>query len=271
MPEQKPRPIIIKRKVAGHGAHHSSSWKVAYADFVTAMMALFIVLWLMNSNAQVKEAVAGYFRDPAGNGKLAGTDKAGTDKTVEVSKDNMENLKRELEKAIKALPKFQAMKDQISITVTSEGLRIELMETKAGMFFESGNAKATDVGVGLLRLLSGELGKLPNRLLIEGHTDATPYVSKGAYSNWELSSDRANQARQLMQATGLRAGQVFQVRGFADQQLRNVKDPNDPSNRRITVIVQYLSQPVNTVPTAGKAGIVQHGTKPQLHRSDVRS
>jgi chemotaxis protein MotB len=265
VPEQKTRPIIIIRKKKGHDAHHGGAWKVAYADFVTAMMALFIVLWLMNSNSQVKEAVAGYFQDPAGIGKLAGTDKAGTDKTVEVSKDNMESLKHELEKAIKTLPKFQAMKDQISITVTSEGLRIELMETKAGMFFQSGSAKATDVGVGLLRLLSGELGKLPNRVLIEGHTDATPYVGSATYSNWELSSDRANQARQLMQATGLRAGQVFQVRGFADQQLRNVKDPNDPGNRRITVIVQYLVQPGNTVPAAAKTGVARKVETPRIH------
>jgi chemotaxis protein MotB len=150
---------------------------VAYADFVTAMMALFIVLWLMNSNAKCQGSGCRILSGPGWNGKLAGTDKAGTDKTIEVSKDNMEILKHELEKAIKTLPKFQAMKDQISITVTSEGLRIELMETQAGMFFESGSAKATEVGVGLLRLLAEELGKLPNRVLIEGHTDAIPYAA----------------------------------------------------------------------------------------------
>lgn len=224
-------------------------------------MALFIVLWLMNSNAKVKEAVAGYFRDPAGTGKLAGTDKAGTDKTIEVSKDNMDTLKHELERAIKTLPKFQAMKDQISITVTSEGLRIELMETQAGMFFEKGSPKATDLGVTLLRRLSEELGKLPNRLVIEGHTDAAPYVGNGSYTNWELSSDRANQARQLMQDSGVKPGQVFQVRGFADQQLRNVKDPNDPSNRRVTVIVQYLAQPTGAIAPAAKASAAKEGGK----------
>lgn len=265
MPEQKPKPIIVIKKKGGHAAHHGGAWKVAYADFVTGMMALFIVLWLMNSNAKVKEAVAGYFRDPAGTGKLAGTDKAGTDKTIEVSKDNMENLKHDLEKAIKTLPKFQAMKDQISITVTSEGLRIELMETKAGMFFESGNARATDVGVGLMRLMAGELGKLPNRLLIEGHTDATPYAGGGAYTNWELSADRANQARQLMQASGVKAGQVFQVRGFADQQLKDAKNPNNPSNRRITVIVQYQQQPGKPAPTAEKQAPASGAPKPAAH------
>ena len=260
MPENTQRPIIVIKKKSGHAAHHGGAWKVAYADFVTAMMALFIVLWLMNSNAKVKEAVAGYFQDPAGIGKLAGTDKAGTDKTVEVSKDNMVNLKHDLERVIKTLPKFQSMKDQISITVTSEGLRIELMETKTGMFFEIGSAKATDMGVGVLRVLSGELGKLPNRVLIEGHTDAIPYATSGAYSNWELSTDRANQARQLMQNSGLRAPQVFQVRGFADQELRNVSDPKDPANRRVSVIVQY--QPGKPVSPVAKAGGANEAPKP---------
>jgi len=265
VPDEKPKPIIVKRKVAGHGGHHGGAWKVAYADFVTGMMALFIVLWLMNSNAQVKEAVAGYFRDPAGSGKMAGTDKAGTDKTVEVAKDNMESLKHELERAIKTLPKFQAMKDQISITVTAEGLRIELMETKSGMFFEIGSPRATEMGIGLLRLLSGELGRLPNRVVIEGHTDAAPYATDGAYSNWELSTDRANQARHLMQGSGLRAGQVFQVRGFADQQLRTGRDPTDPSNRRITVIVQYQPQPGKTVAPGGKNDAAQAPASPANH------
>jgi chemotaxis protein MotB len=255
------RPIIIKKKVVGHAGHHGGAWKVAYADFVTAMMSLFIVLWLMNSNAKVKEAVAGYFRDPAGVGKLAGTDKAGRDKTVEISKDNMEKLKEELQKALQAMPKFQSIQSQVAITVTNEGLRIELMESEKGTFFESGSAKPTEAAVDLLRRLAGELGKLPNRMLIEGHTDARPFVGGGAYSNWELSSDRANQARQLMQANGLQPGQVFQVRGFADQQLRKPKEPNDASNRRISVIVHYLNTADGNgegqVPNAAPAGAAE--------------
>jgi chemotaxis protein MotB len=244
MTEDKPRPIVLKKKVKGHGGHHGGAWKVAYADFVTAMMALFIVLWLMNSNAKVKEAVSGYFRDPAGVGKMAGTDKEGRDKTiVVVQKDNMEALKQEVQKTLAALPHFQEIKDLVAITVTREGLRIELMETESGMFFESGSPKPSETGVNLLRKLAAQLGKLPNRILIEGHTDARPFTGGGHYGNWELSSDRANQARVIMQAEGLRDGQVFQVRGYADQQLRDPKAPNNPSNRRISVIVQYQTPP----------------------------
>ncbi len=242
MPDDKARPIIVRKKVVGHG-HHGGAWKVAYADFVTAMMALFIVLWLMNSNAKVQEAVAGYFKDPAGTGKLAGTDKTGADKTVPVGKDDMPKLKAELEKALQSMPHFDDIKKQISITVTPEGLRIELMETEKGMFFESGSPKPTERGFVLLQRLAGELGKLPNRLLIEGHTDNKKYISAASYSNWELSCDRANQARQFMQGEGLRDGQVFQVRGFADQQPRLLDNPGDASNRRISLLVYNQNTP----------------------------
>jgi chemotaxis protein MotB len=251
--EHSGRPIIIRKKVVDHGGHHGGAWKVAYADFVTAMMSLFIVLWLMNSNANVKEAVAGYFRDPAGIGKLAGTDRAGRDKTIEITKDNMEKLKEELQRTLQTMPKFQSIQNQVAITVTNEGLRVELMEAESGTFFQSGSSKPTEAGVDLLRRLAAELGKLPNRILIEGHTDARPYAGIGAYTNWELSSDRANQARQLMQGSGLRPGQVFQVRGFADQQLRNTKNPDDPSNRRISVIVHYVNAPEEAAQPAGTA------------------
>jgi chemotaxis protein MotB len=119
-----------------------------------------------------------------------------------------------------------------------------LLETEAGMFFESGRPMPTASGAELLARLAEELGKLPNNLLIEGHTDAKPFVTAGgAYSNWELSTDRANAARRLMEAHGVRADQVAQVRGFAERQLRHPQDPESPSNRRISVIVQYLTPP----------------------------
>jgi chemotaxis protein MotB len=140
------------------------------------------------------------------------------------------------------VPRFQTLKDQVEFTITGEGLRIELLETEKGTFFESGNAQPSESGKELLKTLAAELGKLSNLLLIEGHTDSRPFSSERIYSNWELSSDRANAARRLMQESGLRPDQVKQVRGFADQKLRTPKDPENASNRRISVLVQYLAQ-----------------------------
>jgi chemotaxis protein MotB len=234
-------PIIIKKKVS-HGGHHGGAWKVAYADFVTAMMALFIVLWLMNSSKQIQEAVGGYFKDPTGTAKQVGSDQVGAAENFVVSKDNMEQLKEQLQKAIKEVPKFDLLKNHIDMTVTNEGLRIELSESATGTFFESGKAKISEGGEGLLIVLAEELGKLPNKLAIEGHTDSKKYAEGSNYGNWELSSDRANAARRLLQQNGIRLDQVTQVRGFADQRLRKKDDPLDPANRRISLIVQYLDK-----------------------------
>src|SRR5580658_9730683 len=248
MKDKTGRPIIIaKKKVVAHGGHHGGAWKVAYADFVTAMMSLFIVLWLMNSNAKVKEAVAGYFRDPAGVGKLSGTNMEGRDKSivvlpepVPVVKQEMEKLKMEIEKALRTLPEFETVKNHIAITVSDEGVRMELMETAKGLFFENASPTPTREGRTVLRTVSSLVNKMPNRVMIEGHTDSVPFVGTTGYSNWELSSDRANAARIIMENTGLRKGQLFQIRGFADQQLRLPNKPDDPSNRRISIIVLNL-------------------------------
>ncbi len=232
--------IIIKKKVA-HGAHHGGAWKVAYADFVTAMMALFIVLWLMSSSEQVKKAVGGYFQDPKGYGKQVGSTLAGSGESLAVSAMNMTQIKDKLEEAMKKAPQFQALKDHIQMTVTGEGLRVELLETQTGMFFDSGSPQPSAFGQSVLSRLAQELAKMPNKILVEGHTDASPFSSGRVYSNWELSSDRANAARRLMQEKGLREDQVTQVRGYADQRLRNPEKPGDPSNRRISLIVLYAN------------------------------
>lgn len=284
MKDKNGRPIIIvKKKVVTEG-HHSGAWKVAYADFVTAMMSLFIVLWLMNSNTKVREAVAGYFKDPSGTGRMLGTTKEGKGgtevvvKTPNASKPSkppdkdqpivkppetarqdqtavkppqiagqqstpkadMDKLKDDLEKALKNLPTFPKVKDHVAITVASDGVRIELMETAKGLFFENGSPVPTEEGRAVLRAASALLEKMPNRVTIEGHTDSVPYVGTSGYSNWELSSDRANAARIIMQKSGLRPGQIVQIRGFADQQLRLPDRPTDPSNRRISIIVMNL-------------------------------
>jgi chemotaxis protein MotB len=237
----KIRPIIvIRKKKAGHGGHHGGAWKVAYADFVTAMMALFIVLWLTSADEKVKEAVSSYFNNPSGPGKLSGLAAAGAGNAIELPKEDMAKLREKIQQAMAETPNFKQLKDHVEITITADGLRIELLETEAGMFFESGKAVPTETGIGLLELLASELGKLPNSMLLEGHTDSKPFASDNGYSNWELSTDRANSARKLMEAHGLRPEQVEQVRGFADRQLRHPKDPTHPSNRRISVIVQYL-------------------------------
>jgi len=234
-------PIIVIKKKGGHAAHHGGAWKVAYADFVTAMMALFIVLWLMGSSEKVKKAVAGYFNDPKGTANLLGTNMTGAGIEVVLDPENkklLEQLKKKLEDEIKSKKELEKLSKQIEITVTPEGLRIELIEDKNGTFYQSGSAKLSESGQELLALLAGELKTLPNHMLIEGHTDATPYSTDNSYSNWELSADRANSARRLLQQDGVRSDQVAQVRGYADQMLRMKDNPYDPSNRRISILVQ---------------------------------
>jgi chemotaxis protein MotB len=235
-----PRPIIIVKKKVNHSGHHGGAWKVAYADFVTAMMALFIVLWLLNTSKPVKEAVAGYFKDPSGTGTKTGTSKAASGEAIVVTKDNMSALKEALDKSIKQMPDFEKLKNQVEMTITPEGLRIELLETASGTFFDSGRPAPNKNGKELLAMLAQQLGSLPNKISVEGHTDSKPYTGKGEYSNWELSTDRANAARRLMQQSGMGPSQVTQVRGYADQRLRKPDNPLDPSNRRISVIVQYI-------------------------------
>jgi len=236
-----PPPIIIKKKVS-HGGHHGGAWKVAYADFVTAMMALFIVLWLMNSSVKIQKAVGGYFKDPTGTSKMVGTDMVGAGENFAVNKDNMEELKEQLQKSIREVPKFDKLQNHIDMTVTNEGLRIELTESAVGTFFDSGSARMSADGSDLLKMLAQELGKLPNHIAMEGHTDSKKYPAGATYGNWELSGDRANAARRIMQVNGIREDQVTQVRGFADQRLRKPDAPQDPSNRRISLIVQYLEK-----------------------------
>jgi chemotaxis protein MotB len=246
------QPIIVIKKKSGHGGHHGGAWKVAYADFVTAMMALFIVLWLLNSSVKVKKAVAGYFNDPKSSMKDSGTSKTGDDDAVPVDKQNVQKLKEQIEKAIKEQSNLDKLAKQIEITITPEGLRIELIEDKKGTFFQSGSAKLSDSGQELLGMLAGQLKPLPNHLLLEGHTDAQPYASDNGYTNWELSADRANSARRLLQQDGVGQQQISQVRGYADQLLRVKSDPMDPTNRRISLSVQWVETPASSRTIASK-------------------
>jgi chemotaxis protein MotB len=263
--------IIIIKKVSGHGGHHGGAWKVAYADFVTAMMALFIVLWLLSSSDQVRKAVAGYFNDPLGKSQMNGSDKGGEDTNTPVAGDNIQELKDRLQQAIMKAKDFQALSKQIEMTVTPEGLRIELLESKNGTFFESGSANLSSDGREILGMLAKPLGDVPNRLSIEGHTDAQPYSNSTSYGNWELSADRANAARRIMEDSGLHTDQVSQVRGYASERLRLPQSPLDPSNRRISLIVQYiqgqsLQSPIS--PKLGKGEPTQNITIPPKNKGE---
>jgi chemotaxis protein MotB len=262
-------PRIIIKKKGGHGGHHGGAWKVAYADFVTAMMALFIVLWLMNTSKQVQEAIGGYFKDPTGttkfvgmgDSKIMGSAVPGTGENLNLSKDDMPKLKEALQNAIKKIANFNLLTKQIEMTVTNEGLRIELLESADGTFFDLGSTRPSDNGKELLIALAQEIGKVPNHVSIEGHTDAKPYGGAG-YSNWELSVDRANAARRIMSENGLAADQISQVRGYADQRLRYKDRPEDPGNRRISLIVEYL-QPVSNKSAPPPAATEHAPTKPE--------
>jgi chemotaxis protein MotB len=266
MAEEQPPIYIIKKIVKGAG-HHGGAWKVAYADFVTAMMAFFMVLWLLSSSEEVQKSVGGYFSDPEGSGKMIGTTQSGAGgESISIAANDMDKLKDKLEQAMKETPQFQKVKEQVKMIVTGEGLRVELLESDVGTFFESGSPAPTEKATMLLGTLAQEIGKLPNKVFIEGHTDAKPFT--GDYGNWELSSDRANTARRVMQMYGVRQDQVAQVRGFSDQSLRVADNPADPSNRRISIIIKYLDAP----PAKEKkdAGHGEHDKKEGEHKAEEK-
>lgn len=203
------------------------------------MMALFIVLWLMSSSEPVRRAVAGYFNDPRGRSADTGTDRSGAADNLPITKENIAQLQDRLENSIRKMNDLKSISNQVEMTVTPEGLRIDLLESKNGTFFDSGSSQLNANGMELLKLLAAQLGKIPNSVSMEGHTDSKPFSPTSDYSNWELSTDRANAALRTMQDAGLRENQVSQVRGYADQKLRLPQRPLDPSNRRISLIVQY--------------------------------
>lgn len=270
---------IVKKK-GGHGGHHGGAWKVAYADFVTAMMALFIVLWIVGQKPEVKSAVAGYFKDPSlfsaggiqskgGKGLVTqGGDSApGSGKELEDMKppetdtsdrEHLHEAAEQFKQAIQRIPSLLALQDNIRIEIINEGLRVQLIEGSRDSFFDLGSSRLKPVTRDVLAAIAKEVSKLPNKVVLEGHTDARPYGnnSKPDYSNWELSTDRANSARRAIVEAGLRPDQVARVIGFADQDLSNPKDPLDTANRRISILVRFLTPPTDatSIPLKPLAG-----------------
>ncbi len=287
----KEQPIIIKKikKVSGHG-HHGGAWKVAYADFVTAMMAFFIVMWILASSEEVKENVSEYFNNPSEFDIFTGEKKTGpvpieidlglkqlkngegegksgkesfikfdsetTDSLMSrllhkavndsiLARQRVEQIGKEIERKLKELvanrPELEKILSSIKIEMTIEGLRIELIETSESLFFEVGSARLSREAINILSQLAGEIGKLPNYVEIEGHTDSRGYKNKADYSNWELSADRSNSARRVLERNGFWEGQVVKVTGFADQKLRNPENPFDVVNRRVSILIKQMS------------------------------
>ena len=251
--------IVVRRVKKGHGSHHGGAWKVAYADFVTAMMAFFLVMWLSAQDSRIRDAVAGYFQQPGllpherSNAILAsgqgGIDANGMP-TVVPKKPNglLEAEQKALVDAAEHIRQdllnagdFGALRDQIEFTVTPEGLRIELIDRNQSSFFDTGSSALRGESVRILQIIAQEIAKLPNDVVVEGHTDSAQYINGNRFGNWELSADRANAARRVMQGQGLRAGQVWAVRGFADNDRRIPDQPLDSRNRRVSIVVRSAS------------------------------
>jgi chemotaxis protein MotB len=247
--KQREVPVqIVIRKRRRHGEAHGGAWKVAFADFMTGMFALFLVLWLVNQSSDVKSSIAGYFQDPLGRADEYGSSILPGEGTQSASprilkQTDVLNLRRamleqaaaDIKERLEETPDLSSVQNNIEISITEDGLRIELIEDSTGVFFETGRPAPSARGREMLALLGSELGDLDFPVRIEGHTDAVPYRDSTSYGNWELSADRANTARRILVQSGLRASQLASVSGLADREPRVQSNPFDASNRRITI------------------------------------
>ncbi|MES3034880.1 MAG: flagellar motor protein MotB [Gemmatimonadota bacterium] len=247
--------VIVRKKSGGHGGHHGGAWKVAYADFVTAMMAFFMVLWIVGLDDQTKKAVEGYFQNPVGtkNAYSGGASPVASGSSpARVSKNALKLIVRKVEEQqfrdfqtriaarIDSNPALQGLKGSIEVIITKDGLRIELVEKGSGDdFFPTGSAVLRPKAVSAIALIADEIALLSNPIILEGHTDGAPFGVGGSYTNWELSADRANAARRIVVGAGVPIDRLVQVRGLADRDLRNPDDPFDPTNRRISIFLPF--------------------------------
>ena len=255
------RPIIIRRKKAAKHGHHGGAWKIAFADFMTALMALFLVLWVLsNASKNDKDAIADYFSTPLLAAMSKGDRNAnsasaipggGPDpRTTEGEKTrytprlsgeerrHLEALKQRLDNAVERDPQLRELKQQIAIELSPEGLRVQLLDTDKRPMFELGSANVAPYLRKLLKTFAPVLNELPNRIQISGHTDSHPYPGGDAgYNNWDLSADRAKASRQELVAGGLDSDKLLRVSGMADRIRFHGAGPYDAANRRIEIIV----------------------------------
>lgn len=283
------QPIIIKRVKRFGGGHHGGAWKIAFADFATAMMAFFLVLWLMSAaTPEQLIAVAGYFKDPVGfsdSGSpyvidLGGSPEMSPNQTLnpevkttpspdtvpiesetseskaeQVEQERLEMLLQELQNKVEENPQLQKFKDQILFEITQDGLRIQIMDADNRPMFDVGSARLKPYFEDILLAMADTIKSVPNKISVSGHTDATPFVGNGGFGNWELSSNRANAARRALVAGSYPDNQVARVVGYASSSLYDRENPFNPVNRRIDIVVltkkalQRIEGDQNTAPT----------------------
>ncbi len=248
--EKKPRRRV--KKVKGHGGHHGGAWKVAYADFVTAMMALFLVLWLVSqADQKTRQAIASYFRSPGvfdtmNGGILSQSKKVSKEPTSLTSKDDEQTLfsvSESLKKKFETRPEFSKIKDRVNIEVTDEGLKIQLIDKADRVSFPSGSAELNPETKAVLAEIARGICGLPNKINIGGHTDSHVFSSEGGYTNWELSADRANAARRELENQCVKPEQIRRVIGYADTEPLVPGDTFAPANRRISITVLHQTEP----------------------------
>ena len=239
--EDKPR-IVTKKCKLSHGGHHGGAWKVAYADFVTAMMALFLVLWLLGaSNSKDKAVIAHYFREPGVfSGSRGVIPQGGEDKLGSgiIQAPTMETIHANIKESLAGLKDLIGIADQVPITITAEGILIEMIDKEKQAFFELNSAKIKPIMRKILQAISKEIKDTPNKLVIAGHTDARGFHNESFYSNWELSSARALNTRRDLEELGLPSQRFEQVVGYADRMLRVPSDPLASENRRISILIK---------------------------------
>jgi len=251
------KPIIVKKvKKGGHG-HHGGAWKVAYADFVTAMMALFIVLWVLNQSEDVKKAVSNYFKDPTGysqfgknvivgqnSGLMPKKDAnlhSGKGESKEIQKKKFEEMKEQIKKELSKNKVFTNVEKKIKFEIVNEGLRIEMLETEENFFFDIGSSRLNQKAIAVLKEIAAQILTLPNPIVVEGHTDTRPFAAGDlGYTNYELSADRANSARRILVENGVSSDKIDEIRGYADKRLRDPDNPYSLVNRRISIVLKYM-------------------------------
>lgn len=251
--EERSQPIIIKKKKKKHAEHHGGAWKVAYADFVTALMAFFLVMWLLATVApDKKDAFAEYMKNysvfqQSGTSFMHKTSQVlnQPDKGFRVSPQDLskgsggggltsEELVKKLKRAIEE--NLTSVKNQVLVDIVEDGVRIQIVDAEGGMMFPSGSSEPTQKAKDILKLVAENIQSVSNRIAIEGHTDSAPFKNAQT-TNWELSTARASAARRELERNDIESSKIARVVGYADQELLVKEDPKDPRNRRISIIL----------------------------------